>query len=601
MKKAAAVLLVSWLVLSALYGASKPSLGGDLWWSLAAGRYISEIGAVPNVDVFSHTAEGLPWYNQEWLTQIFYWKLFDTLGPDGLVYVKLALGVLFTLLLARLGTKRSGSAFLGISTAAAVLLLWGYHVDLRAQFFTFLGTVVLLSVIDAYRRGIRWAAFGPPLVLLLWVDLHYGFIFGLAIVFGYFGAETAKSLLQLPANPMPLARSLKLGWIFLASVVACAINPQGLDALLFPFDILDASSPWDRVIEWRPPRLFRTGWPDKFVFVLAAQVLVAGLAFWRAPRRFDLADFGLVAVVTIMAFTSRRFIVLFGIVSAPFFARNIANLAREYTARTPALHDLYRQYGTAAAALVGLAGTLWVGTAFWTHANTLVAGGLFDRMTHAERFPVNAARFLQKNPIPGKIYNFYPWGGYLIFQLDRQIYIDGRAHAVYPDEMYYEARRTDDIRIGWRKTLAKRGIDVVVHQSHYPVPLKLRTNPGWVRVYDDGFAAVVVRKNEATAPFLEQFRERTLWYPDTPGADLFLAELQNRAGKREDAIGAMVEALETHGAAAEEAAFNKREVEKVALEFIPDAKAGGTAESIDVALYRYYEAHPEAAAMPAGD
>ncbi len=590
MKRAAAILLVAWLVLSAMYGGSKPSLGGDLWWSLAAGRYISEIGAVPEADVFSHAAQGLPWPNQEWLSQVFYWKVFNVLGPSGLIYVKLVLSVLFTVILAWLGTKRSGSAFLGISTAAAVMLLWGYHIDLRAQFFTFLGTVTLLSTLDAYRRGVRWAAVGPPLVLLLWVDLHYGFIFGLAVVFGFFAAETTKSLLQLPADPMPIEDARKLGWVLLASIVACALNPQGLDALVFPFDILDTASPWKRVIEWRPPRVFRGGAMNTFVVYVALQAVVAGLAFWRAPRRFDLTDFGLVVVTAIMAFTSRRFIALFAIVGAPFLARNIATLARDTGARKSAVYELYRQRGTQAAALVGLIGTVWVGAAFWTHMSGLVSGGLFDRMTHAERFPVGAARFLQKNPIPGNIYNFYPWGGYLIFHLKRQIYIDGRAHAVYPDEMYYEARRVDDTLPGWRNALAKRQIDVIVHQSHYPAPLKLRNDSGWVRVYDDGFASILVRKNADTAPFLTAFGEGSLWYPETPGAQLFLAELDNRAGRRDQALDSMTRVLETHGPAGEKAALTKREVERAAVDFAPDQKAGGTVEALEVSLGRYYQA-----------
>ncbi len=600
MKKAAVVLLLLWLVASALYGGSQPSLGGDLWWSLAAGRHIANTGTVPDVDPFSHTAEGLPWHNQEWLSQVFYWEVFDAFGPDGLIYVKLLLALVFTLLLARLGTMRSGSAFLGVSTAAAVMLLWGYHIDLRAQFFTFLGTITLLSVLDAYRRGVRWAEFGPPLVLLLWVDLHYGFIFGLAVVFGYFGAETAKSILQLPADPLPLVRSRKLGWVFLASTIACALNPQGLDALLFPFDILDTSSPWSRVVEWRPPHLFRNGRPSTFVVILALQVVTAGFALWRVPRRFDLTDFGLVGVTAVMAFTSRRFIPLFGVVGAPFFAQNVANLARDLTARKPVLHDLYRRHGVEAAAIVGLIGTLWVGGVLWVHLHALRSDGLFDRMTHAERFPVNAVRFLERNPIPGKIYNFYPWGGYLLFHLERQIYIDGRAHAVYPDEFYDEARRTNDLRPGWRKALAKREIDVVVHQSGYPVPLKLRTHPGWVRVYDDGFASVLIRRNARTAPFLDRFAAHALWYPDSAGARLFLAELEGRAGDRKAAVEGFRAVLEEHRGAGEVAAFQKLEVERAAKEFSPDEKAGGTAEVIGVALDEYYQAHPEAAEVPSG-
>ncbi len=594
MKKGAAALLLFWLALSALYGGTRPSLGGDLWWSMNAGRYIYELGSVPSADVFSHAAEGEPWYNQEWLAQVFYWKCFDGLGPDGLIYVKLGLNLLFAAILAWLCMQRSGSAFLGVASSASVLLLWGYHIDLRAQFFTFLGTVTLLSTLDAYRRGVRFAGFGPPLVLLLWVDLHYGFIFGLAIVFGTFLAETTKSLLQLPADPLPIARARRLGWVFLASTVACTMNPQGIDALVFPFDILDTTSPWNQVIEWRPPRILQ-GRASGFVVVLALQIGVAGLAFWRVPRRFDLTDFGLVVVTAIMALTSRRFIPLFGVVGAPFFARNVATLARDVTARKSAVYELYRQRGVAAAAIVGLVGSVWVGSLFLSSYRELRAGGLFDRMTHAERFPEAAARFLTDNPIPGRIYNFYPWGGYLAYHLKRQIYVDGRAHAVYPDEIFHEVRRTDGTRAGWRKILARRRIDLVVHQSNYPVTLKLRRNPNWLRVYDDGLTAILVRRNDATAPYLDRFERGDLSYPETPGTRMFLAELQSRAGARESAIDAMVDVLETYGEPAELELVRRLELEAAIAADTSDPRAAATAAALETALERYYDTHPEAA------
>lgn len=599
MKSAAGVALVLWLIASALYGGSQPSLGGDLWWSLNAGRYISAVGEVPDHDVFSHAAEGQPWANQEWLFQVLAFEAYSTLGPDGLVYAKLALTILFALLLALLATRRSESAVLGISSAVAVLLVWGENIDMRAQFFTFLGTVALLLCLDGYRRGVRGAWLGPPLLLLLWVDLHYGFIFGLAIVFGFFLAETTKSLLQLPADPLPLERSRRLGWVFLASIVACALNPQGLDALLFPFDILDTDSPWNRVVEWLPPRMHRNGTPEPFPIALAIQGTIAAIAFWRVPKRFDLTDFGLVAVTAVMAFTSRRFVPLFAIVGAPFLARNLGTIARDTAARKSAIWQLYHQSGMQAALALGAVGTLWVGTMAATHLVALERDGLFDRMTHAERFPTAAAQFLGENPVPGNLYNFYPWGGHLAFHLERQIFIDGRAHAVYPDEMYHEAHRTDAAEPGWRKTLARREIDVVVVPPTYPLAMKLRSRAEWARVYDDGHASVLVRRSASTEPFLDAFAAGRLAYPGSPGSKLFQAELASRSGRRADAVAAILDTLQQSGLAGERAAVLKAQIETAAVTVVPDDQAGGTVEAITTALERYDRTHPGGATAAA--
>ncbi len=45
----------------------------DQFWSLAVGKWIVEHGAVPAVETFSWTVEGLPWRSNSWL---FCWLLY---------------------------------------------------------------------------------------------------------------------------------------------------------------------------------------------------------------------------------------------------------------------------------------------------------------------------------------------------------------------------------------------------------------------------------------------------------------------------------------------------------------------------------------------
>src|SRR5688572_25061348 len=47
-------------------------LNSDLWFHLAAGRLILETRAVPRVDSWSFTAEGQPWHNHEWLSDVIF-------------------------------------------------------------------------------------------------------------------------------------------------------------------------------------------------------------------------------------------------------------------------------------------------------------------------------------------------------------------------------------------------------------------------------------------------------------------------------------------------------------------------------------------------
>jgi len=68
------------------------------------------------------------------------------------------------------------------------------------------------------------------------------------------------------------------------------------------------------------------------------------------------------------------------------------------------------------------------------------ADGLFEGMVREWVFPRGAVEFLERNPLPGRLFHVYAWGGYLLYRLpDRPVFIDGRAHTVYPAEFFREA------------------------------------------------------------------------------------------------------------------------------------------------------------------
>ena len=73
-----------------LYFARLSSLDSDHLWSLAVGRWISEQGTVPFVDIFSWTVAGKEWFSNSWL---FCWLLYKAdlylgyLGPALIILI----------------------------------------------------------------------------------------------------------------------------------------------------------------------------------------------------------------------------------------------------------------------------------------------------------------------------------------------------------------------------------------------------------------------------------------------------------------------------------------------------------------------------------
>src|SRR6266850_7947048 len=81
---AAAAALLLTLTAYAVYASSTTITCADMWWHLATGRYIVEHLEIPRTDIFSYTAAGSTWHNQEWLAQVIFYALFSSFGPTGL-------------------------------------------------------------------------------------------------------------------------------------------------------------------------------------------------------------------------------------------------------------------------------------------------------------------------------------------------------------------------------------------------------------------------------------------------------------------------------------------------------------------------------------
>src|SRR5262249_49169758 len=143
----------------------------------------------------------------------------------------------------------------------------------------------------------------------------------------------------------------------------------------------------------------------------------------------DLTDAALVATTLAMALRSRRFIPLFVFVATPFLARNLCLVAARIGGRASASA---RRLWQGAGAAIAAAGSIAIVAALVPQARASFAPGLFAGMTYADRLPSDAVGFLRANQFPGRLYNYFSWGGYLLFWLpEKQVFWDGRAHAVY--------------------------------------------------------------------------------------------------------------------------------------------------------------------------
>lgn len=518
----------------------------DLWWSMAAGRYILEHGSVPDRDVLSYTHAGAPWMNGEWLWHVVAFLLHD-MGEWALVAFKVGLLLAVWGLAAYVGWLRSGSVFLAVASAILAACLSRPFLDVRAQLFLFLATLSLMALMERYRRGasITSMALLVPL-MVLWVNWHYSFLFGIGAICLYVLGEGAKSRWNLPDGPMPLRRARWLAALGAAAILATLLNPYHVRALIEPFIILGSENAWRaEIIEWMRPELFVHDElnlnPGLFGWVLVGQLAVALLVLVRCRNRFDLVDGLLVGTTVVMALSARRFIPLFAIVGAPFLAKNVAALVHSWSPSWSAERELGTPVGQALAILLAWASIAVLGSRALPEARETFAPGVFEGMIQADYFPQGAGEFLRLNPLPARLYHPYTWGGYLAFvSPGRQMFIDGRAHSVYPYEFLVEQQKAERGEAEWSAVLDRHQVSLIVWPSGFASGYTLqalerfKASDRWVKVYEDGHSAVFAHRERASE-WLRALASLSLQFPDRPGSQLFLAQVYLNARQFERA------------------------------------------------------------------
>jgi hypothetical protein len=491
-------LLIALIVACGLYPGFGLMYGADTWWQLAAGKYITEHREIPQQDVFSYTFDGEPWFNQEWLTQVLFFQIFRGFGPDALAIFKIAVVLVIFLLAAWIAWRRSGSLlFTSFAVGMGAQVCFRY-LDIRPQLFTFLGALIVIAVTDEYRRGARpWVLALLPPTMALWVNLHFGFIFGLCALGLITGCEIAKSIWR-PRDALDARRVLLLVAATAGSALACLVTPAPSRAFAFPFSVLGEQNVWRVVLEWVPPRLFVDAPLNPALFgYLLTLIALAAVAVLAVERRIDLTDFALVAVTAAMALTSRRFVPLFTLVATPFLAACLATLAHRLPARHREWFALGSPRSAAAVAVLALACLVALAWTFVASVQPRFADGLWSGMTYAKLFPKDAVEFLRTKSQPARIYNVYDWGGYLQYWLpERKVFIDGRANTVYSSAFYIENLRIHKADPGWETILRKRKVNLVLWpntpraKSYAPLLRALQGSPNWKLVYGDDTAVL---------------------------------------------------------------------------------------------------------------
>ncbi len=537
------VLYVALPVLVALSGLFKVS-DLDVWWRVKTGEWIWQHGSIPDTDPFSHTALG-PWNCVEAGGNLFLYAFEAALGQSGLAWagaVMLLAVALALVALAKYVTEEGpsiGPIFLAVGLFASVS---NFRFGPKPELFTLCGLAILLLVLHIAEQERKWKILlSIPALVLVWACLHRGAsvsvpVFGAAMVVWIIRPETRR-LGAVAAGVLAL------------TVAALLITPGTADALRSSAAVVSDSVYVEHIAEWRPL---------SFEAMTATMPLLPVLfAIWLfvAPVQRRL-HFGTLIVLGLgfMALRHSRFVPLFALAMVPEVAWGLRRVLSHHRVAI----DLRVRPAVLRAVMIA-SGLGAMGMAYMSRPVATWGPGVHHKLR-----PSGAARFLATYPPPGRMFNTFNYGSYLLYALgpEQKVFIDGRNDQVFSPDFFAKAAATPGNDRILAELVAAYDIGYAVLQCTRLINysyLWLYQHPDWRLVYLDDNTAVLVKRTRESAEYLERHAfhelspsssyERAFRYESDPRHQEFALEVLRNLEQSPQSIRAHFLAAWIHRAA----------------------------------------------------
>jgi len=482
--------------------ASAALLGdADTGWHIRNGEQILATHSVPHTDSFSYTKAGQPWYAWEWLYDAAIAAIHHVAGLNGVVLFSAMVIALTFALLFRFVLQRSGNfavaVMLTLLSASAAMV----HMLARPHILSWLFTLVWLAVLYRFDEGRRSALLWLPPLMLLWVNLHGGFILGLVLL-GIFGC--GRLWRWLTTSDIQHRRAMiHLALAFGACSAATLITPYGYKLHIHVYEYMSSSFLMNSINEFMSPNFHAQGYGYFELLILLTLVVLA-----VGYERLSATDLLLVLGAIHAGLTACRNIplsaILLSVATAPAWAGVLGRDCRwrsdppwlgsflqgieEISASMAAMERQFRGHGLAIAAVIAAALIALQG-------GRLGSAQVLDAHFDDKKFPVKAAEFIAAQGIHDHLYNPDDWSGYLIYRLypSTRVFFDDR-HDFYGEAFIKEYLRANEAGRNWQEPLQKYEVRWVLVPAQAPLATLLKQSREWTVRYEDRLAVMFARQ-----------------------------------------------------------------------------------------------------------
>jgi hypothetical protein len=470
-------------------------------WHIRNGQQILAMHEIPRFDSFSFRV-WQPWFAWEWLYDIVVGQLESWCGLNGVVWLTAVVIAAVFAGTFRLAVARGTNLLVALGLTLLAMSASMIHFLARPHVLSWLLALAWFWILDSteingpHRQRSRWL-WALPLSMLLWVNLHGGFLLGFVLLGIYWLGSfwtwitTREARLEDALQKISSGRRVReLTGVGLLSIAASFVNPYGWKLHGHIYGYLTNRFLMDHIDEFQSPNFHGIA---QRCFLALLLIAIAVLAVRGSKLR--LSGILLVLFAVYAGLYASRNIPVSSILLVLIVGPLLASLKSwSFVDRMSAIDSqlsghLWPIFATAAVLLIAANGGR-AGSAILMNAH-------FD----SQRMPVEAVKFIERSGIKAPLLSPDYWGGYLIYRLypPSRVVIDDR-HDFYGEQFLRLYLKMIHAEPDWDEFFKWHQVAYLLLPRNAALATVIGQTPGWKSIYSDDVAIVFVREGVEGAP-----------------------------------------------------------------------------------------------------
>jgi hypothetical protein len=468
----------------------------DMFHEMALARESINFGYIPDHDLYSYIPTLQPLVHHEWGNGFLLYTVtvIAGLGSTGIISLKylfsLAIFIMCIFLQKRHNVNYGVYSLLGV---IAISMGWIGFTTIRAQLLTLFFLTLQIYLLEVDRSEKKWWIIPWLLVYLIWLNVHAGFVVGIAYYFFYTGDRFLVSF-RKNKEIIKSFHSIKHLIIVLGVMIPLiVINPFGLDYFTYLWRalFLDRS---ELISEWRPIWRFPQGVAIYYTvfYLLSVLILIYTVIHKKNFRSLILIFILILAYQTIFQLRLISIYALFWLLFVPFYL-NETPLSQFLIRFTKNMRNLLIYFWL----IIGFAGLfLSLQNQFWQ----------LSPIDENNPYPMGVVEYLREHHFSGNLMTPFREGAYISWKLYPQVKVsmDSRYEVAYDQKFVIENVNFYKGAAGWERILCQYETDAILIPKSQPLYEKIQNNiipPSlscphtWIKVYSDDLYEVYMKEN----------------------------------------------------------------------------------------------------------